>query len=222
MDDEKALNRIKGDKRDSESSLHIDKTKLPSVYDNCEDEFGAATVVTVKTPLFVTHFSVLDDEIADQAAIDTHASDYDTIPMMVLKDLTSRQGDVVPVMQSELSGAAGGAAIVGIGNIVGSVLKFGCNYLLQVGFGASLYGLYSIALALVQLIASLCNLGLGDTTMRYTAIYQGKKQMKSLYGLTIFCSGLAAVMGILGAVGLIFFSPTLAASKNEPRLVPLL
>ena len=119
-------------------------------------------------------------------------------------------------------GAAGGAAIVGIGNIVGSVLKFGCNYLLQVGFGATLYGLYSIALALIQLIASLCNLGLGDTTMRYTAIYQGKKQIKSLYGLMIFCSALAAVMGIIGAVGLIFFAPTLAASKNEPRLVPLL
>jgi O-antigen/teichoic acid export membrane protein len=153
---------------------------------------------------------------------DSEASDYDTIPMIVLKDLTSRQGDVLPVMQSEISGAAGGAAIVGIGNIVGSVLKFGCNYLLQVGFGAALYGLYSIALALIQLIASLCNLGLGDTTMRYTAIYQGKKQIRSLYGLMIFCSGLAAVMGIIGAVGLIFFSPFLAAAKNEPRLVPLL
>jgi O-antigen/teichoic acid export membrane protein len=142
--------------------------------------------------------------------------------MMVLKDLTNRRGDAVPVMQTEISGAAGGAAIVGIGNIAGSVLKFSSNYLLQVGFGATLYGLYSIALALIQLIASLCNLGLGDTTMRYTAIYQGKKQMRSLYGLIIFCSGLAGVMGVVGAVGLIFFSPTLAAAKNEPRLAPLL
>ncbi len=222
MDDEKTLNRTKGDKKDSEASLHIDKTKLPSSSDDGEDEFRTATVVTIKTPIFVTQFPVLDDEIVNQTAIDLHASDYDTIPMMVLKDLTSRQGDVLPVMQSEISGAAGGAAIVGIGNIVGSVLKFGCNYLLQVGLGAALYGIYSIAFALIQLIASLCNLGLGDTTMRYTAIYQGKKQIRSLYGLMIFCSALAAVMGIIGAVGLIFFSPTLAASKNEPRLVPLL
>jgi O-antigen/teichoic acid export membrane protein len=222
MDDENALNSIKDDKKDSEAFLHVDKTKLPSAPDDCEDEFQTATVITIKTPIFVTQFPLLDDEIADQTAIDPHASDYDTIPMMVLKDLTSRQGDVLPVMQSEISGAAGGAAIVGIGNIVGSVLKFGCNYLLQVGFGAALYGIYSIAFALIQLIASLCNLGLGDTTMRYTAIYQGKKQIRSLYGLMIFCSALAAVMGIIGAIGLIFFSPTLAASKNEPRLAPLL
>ena len=224
MDDEKTLNRFKGNKKASEASLHIDKTTLPSASDDGEDEdeLRTATVVTIKTPLLVTHFPMLDDEMVNQTAIDPHASDYDTIPMMVLKDLTSRQGDVLPVMQSEISGAAGGAAIVGIGNIVGSVLKFGCNYLLQVGFGAALYGIYSIAFALIQLIASLCNLGLGDTTMRYTAIYQGKQQIRSLYGLIIFCSALAAVMGIMGAIGLIFFAPALAASKSEPRLVPLL
>ncbi len=163
-----------------------------------------------------------DDEIVNQTSSNLHVSDYDTIPMMVLKDLTSRQGDVVPVMQSEISGAAGGAAIVGIGNIVGSVLKFGSNYLLQVGFGAALYGLYSIAWALVQLIASLCNLGLGDTTIRYTAIYHSKQQMRTLYGLIIFCSGLAGVVSVIGALSLIGFSPILAAAKNEPRLVPLL
>ena len=179
--------------------------------------------LTIKTPIFFAHLPELsDDEIVQQTSSDPHFSDYDTIPMMVLKDLTSRQGDVVPVMQTEISGAAGGAAIVGIGNIVGSVLKFGSNYLLQIGFGAALYGLYSIALALVQLIASLCNLGLGDTTVRYTAIYHSKQQLRTLYGLIIFCSGLAGVVGVIGALSLICFAPTLAAAKNEPRLVPLL
>jgi O-antigen/teichoic acid export membrane protein len=163
-----------------------------------------------------------DDEIVKPISSDPHISDYDTIPMMVLKDLTSRQGDALPVMQTEISGAAGGAAIVGIGNIVGSVLKFGSNYLLQVGFGAAVYGLYSIALALVQLVASLCNLGLGDTTIRYTAIYHSKRHMRTFYGLITFCSGLAGVVGVIGALSLIYFAPTLATAKNEPRLVPLL
>ena len=216
-------------KQDNEGSLPLDKTqvdenKLLLSCDEDKDDFSVASAITIKLPIFFTQLPELDcDEIGSQASIDTHVSDYDTIPMMVLKDLTSRQGgDAVPFMQTEISGAAKGAAVVGVGNIVGSVLKFGSNYLLQVGFGATLYGLYSIALALILLIASLCNLGLGDTTMRYTAIYQGKKQTRSLYGLIIFCSGLAGVMGVLGVVGLIFFSPTLAATKKEPRLLPLL
>jgi len=163
-----------------------------------------------------------DDEIVRRVSSDLHISEYDTIPMMVLKDLTSRQGDAVPVMQTEISGAAGGAAIVGIGNIVGSVLKFCSNYLLQVGFGASLYGLYSIALALVQLVASLCNLGLGDTTIRYAAIYHSKQYVRTLYGLIIFCSGLAGIVGVVGALGLVCLAPTLAAAKDEAALVPLL
>jgi O-antigen/teichoic acid export membrane protein len=223
VDEENALTWVNDDKQKREVSLHVGETKLPSSCDDYEGEFLAFGAITIKTPIFVTHLPELgDNETVNQASSNLHAADYDTIPMMVLKDLTSRQGDEVPVMQTEISGAAGGAAIVGIGNIVGSVLKFGSNYLLQVGFGAALYGLYSIALALIQLIASLCNLGLGDTTIRYTAIYQTRQQMRPLYGLIIFCSGLAGVMGIMGAVGLIVFAPTLAATKNEPRLVPLL
>jgi O-antigen/teichoic acid export membrane protein len=216
MGDEKALRRITDDK----DSFHIDKTRLPSSCNDHEGEFLPTNGITIKTPIFVTHLSGLDDGTVNQAS---SISDYDTVPMMALRDLTSRHGEVVPpVMQTEISGAAGGAAIVGLGNIVGSVLKFSCNYLLQVGFGAALYGLYSVALALIQLVASLCNLGLGDTSIRYTAIYHSKQQMRSLYGLVIFCSGLAGVIGILGAFGLIVFSPVLAASRKEPDLVPLL
>jgi hypothetical protein len=46
-----------------------------------------------------------------------------TLPMMVLKNIASQQGQPVPVMQSEVSGAAGAAAIVGIGNIGANILK---------------------------------------------------------------------------------------------------
>jgi O-antigen/teichoic acid export membrane protein len=157
-----------------------------------------------------------------EANKDFQITEYDTIPMMILKDVLIRKGDETPIMQSEISGAAGGAAVVGIGNVLGSVLKFGCNYLLQVGFGATLYGLYSVCLSMVMLVSSLCNLGLSDTTIRYTAIYWSRGQKSALNGLLIFCTLIASVTGLLGALCILLFSPLLASIKREPELTPLM
>lgn len=151
-----------------------------------------------------------------------HISEFDTIPMIVLKGIASQQGQEAPMMHSEISGAASGAAIVGIGNIVGSILKFGSNYLLQVGFGATLYGLYSICFSMVQLVASLCNLGLSDTMIRYAAIYQSRRQARSLNGLLVFCTAISIIMGIVGALCILCFSTIFAATKHEPELAPLM
>ena len=149
-------------------------------------------------------------------------TEYDTIPMMILKDISSKKGNEVSIMQSEISGAAGGAAVVGLGNILGSILKFGSNYLLQVGFGATLYGLYSVCLSIVILVSSLCNLGLNDTTVRYTAIYRSKGQNSSLNGLLVFCTLIASVTGLLGGFCVLLFSFVLANIKHEPMLAPLI
>src|SRR5713101_8449274 len=43
----------------------------------------------------------------------------ETVPMMVLTGISQAQGESKPVMQSEISGAAGAAGIVGLGNILG-------------------------------------------------------------------------------------------------------
>jgi O-antigen/teichoic acid export membrane protein len=45
--------------------------------------------------------------------------------------------------------------------------------------------------------------------VRYVAIYRGKQQPKSLRGLLIFCTTLAGLAGIAGALLLLFFTPTL-------------
>ncbi len=145
-----------------------------------------------------------------------------TIPMLVLKDISHRQGTEAQQMQSEISGAAGNAAVIGIGNIIGSILKFGSNYLLQVGFGASAYGLYSIGFSMVTFVAAIFNLGFGDAAVRYTSIYQGKQQISSLRGLGIFCSAIAGIMGLLGAIFIFFYAPVLAEGKHEPALAPLI
>lgn len=54
----------------------------------------------------------------------------DTFPMMVLRGIAEQQGESQPVMESEISGAANGAAIVGIGNVMGSVLNYGSNFMI--------------------------------------------------------------------------------------------
>lgn len=199
--------------------------KLPIVSndDEVEKEVSTFERKTAKTPL-VAGVDVSYEEKLQALEIDepSQVMKYDTIPMMVLKDISSRKGDEVPVMQSEISGAAGGAAVVGIGNILGSILKFGSNYLLQVGFGATLYGLYSVCLSMVILVSSLCTLGLSDTAIRYTAIYRSKDRSSSLNGLLVFCTSIASIMGLLGALCILLFSFLLADIKHEPALAPLM
>ncbi len=147
--------------------------------------------------------------------------DLDTIPTMVLKGIASQQGTSLPVMQSEISGAANGAAIVGVGNITSTILKYGTNFLIQRGFGAALYGLYSLSFALVSLIAAILDFGLDNAMNRYIAIYRSRRQANLLRGLTIFCTSIAATMGILGALVLLVFAPWLPIARKDPELVLL-
>lgn len=125
-------------------------------------------------------------------------------------------------MQSEISGAASGAAIFGVGNLAGNVLKLVCNFVIQRGFGPAIYGLYIIGTDAVTLIASIFNLGLDDAMIRYTSIYRSKQQTSSLRTLTIFCTALAGIVGIIGALILLILAPYLASFRHEPMVAKLL
>ena len=135
----------------------------------------------------------------------------ETLPMMVLTGISKAQGQPRPVMQSEISGAAGAAGLVGLGNILGTAFKYIGTFLIQYGFGAGIYGLYTLGTSLVNLISSIFNLGLDDAMVRYVAIYQAKKRSSSLQGLIIFCTALAGFAGLVGALLLIFYTPTLVS-----------
>ena len=145
-----------------------------------------------------------------------------TIPMLVLKNIANQQGQSSPTMQSEISGATGAAAMVGIGNVAGTVFRYGSNLMIQRGFGAGAYGLYSLCMSLVTLASSIFTLGLDNAMIRYISIYRSKKQSHSLIGLTIFCTSLVGVTGILGALLLMFLAPIIAAVKHDHHLVKLL
>lgn len=156
--------------------------------------------------------SLADDETLKLNSIDLDDPELDklsTIPMMVLKDISSREGKPQAAMKSEVSGVASAAGLVGFGSIVGSILKFGSTFLIQYGFGAGGYGLYTLSLSLINLITAVFNLGLDDAMVRYVAIYRGKKQFKSLQGLLLFCTMMAGLAGIIGALLLLFFTPPL-------------
>jgi O-antigen/teichoic acid export membrane protein len=148
---------------------------------------------------------------------DTSGSQYavpmpnwlETLPMMVLTGISQAQGESKPVMQSEISGAAGAAGLVGLGNILGTVFKYISTFLIQYAFGPGIYGLYTLATSLVNLVSSVFNLGLDDAMVRYVAIYRAKKKATSLQGLTIFCTSLAGIAGLVGALLLLFFTPSL-------------
>lgn len=155
------------------------------------------------------------DEAADTG--DTESDIPVTMPMMILTEMASRQGEQKLSMKSEVSGAAGAAGLVGLGNIAGSILKYGSNFILQYGLGAALYGVYTLSLSVVNLVSAIFSLGLDDAMMRYGAIYRGKKQTNLLQGLIIFCTLIVGIVGILGAFLLLFFTPSIVAFWTSLR-----
>ena len=153
------------------------------------------------------------------------AADFDklsTIPMLVLSDISRRQGSGQAAMRSEVSAAASSAAFVAAGNIGGSILKYGSNLVIQRGFGRAGFGLYTLSMSIITLVSAVFNLGLDDAMVRYVAIYRAKREPHALRGLAIFCTTIAGGAGVLGALLVLLFAPALAAIKRSPDIIPLL
>ncbi len=158
-------------------------------------------------------------------AVKNNGSEFDgldTIPLMVLKDISKQQDSAQPAMKSEILQSAGSAAYVSIGNIGGSIVKYIGNIIIQRGFGAADFGLYTLGMSVVGLLTAIFNLGLDDAMVRYIAIYRAKKQMASLRGLVFFCTAIAGISGLIGALFMLFTSPFLATVKHSPELAPIL
>lgn len=125
--------------------------------------------------------------------------------------------------QSEISGAAGNAAVVGIGNIAGYFFKYANNIVIQRALGVGFFGLYSASLSLVTLISSIFDMGMDNAMIRYIAIYRGRKQQtNSIRSLVIFCTSLVGVTGLLGALLVLVLAPSLARLIHKPEATPVL
>jgi O-antigen/teichoic acid export membrane protein len=149
----------------------------------------------------------------------------ETLPLMVLEGIAIQQGKPASAMKSEVTGTAGNAALIGVGNVAGNVIKYGNNLLIQRGFGPGPYGLYSLGMSMVGLFVSVFNLGLDDAMVRYVAIYRTRKKKNLMRGLALFCTLLCGLAGILGAVAMLGLAPSLVVIKNSakaPYVLPLL
>lgn len=143
---------------------------------------------------------------------DLYAADVEklsTIRMMAFTGIAIPQGQSKPEMQSEVSNVAGAAGLQSLGSTIGSVLRYVATFLIQYGFGPAGYGIYTLSLSLISLLAAIFNLGLDDATVRYVAIYRSKQQPKAVRGVLIFCTALAGLAGLLAALLLLYFAPVL-------------
>jgi O-antigen/teichoic acid export membrane protein len=162
--------------------------------------------------------------LAQMTAVERRAAfdDFATIPMVVLGDIARQQGSPMTAMRSDITQAAGSAAYVSVGNLGGTLLKYGSNLIIQRGFGPAAFGVYTLCLSIVGLVTAIANLGLDDAMLRFVPIYRAKRKPASLRALVIFCTALAGVSGILGALFMLLSAPWLATIRHSPLLVPAL
>ncbi len=146
-------------------------------------------------------FDIADPELEKQT----------TIPMMVLKGIAKEQGKQQDEMKSEVSGAASAAGLMGVSNVFGKVLLYVSTFLIQYSFGPEIYGLYVLGTSLINLISSIFSLGMGDAMLRYVAIYRSKQKPRLLLGITLFCTAVAGLAGLLGAFLLLYYTPVFVA-----------
>src|SRR6266702_340357 len=174
-----------------------------------------AQLATSRTNTSIFGLNVIKGHVAkDSDAGNEKAS---TIHMPILIDTSVQQDRSAKSMKAEVSGAASAAGMVGMGNAIGSVLKYGSTFLIQYSLGPGLYGLYTLGLSLVTLISAIFSLGLDDAMTRYIAIYRGKKRSNTLRGLMIFCTVLVGIAGLAGAFLLLFFTPSLVTFWSSLR-----
>jgi len=174
-----------------------------------------AQLATSRTNTSIFGLNVLKGHVANDS--DAGIEKASTIHMPILIDTSVQQDRSAKSMKAEVSGAASAAGMVGMGNAIGSVLKYGSTFLIQYSLGPGLYGLYTLGLSLVTLISAIFSLGLDDAMTRYIAIYRGKKRSNTLRGLMIFCTVLVGIAGLAGAFLLLFFTPSLVTFWSSLR-----
>ena len=129
--------------------------------------------------------------------------------------------DVAEVAQEGVSLIVKGASIALLGSILSYAVGYAFSFVVARGIGPSLYGLYSLGLAISSLLTTLALLGLDRAAIRYIALYMGEADVERARS-TVYVSSLivllaGSVLGI-GLVGLakplseqLFAKPALAS-----------
>lgn len=151
-------------------------------------------------------------------------SPRDTLPLVAidLGEIEQQQSESTPEENVDLgqrqaiTTMAGGAAIVGIGEVLGTVLRYLGNIAMTHILTQSAYGIFLEALTAVTIVGYLANAGLNTAILRFLSIYHAKGEHDLAAGLIRFAVWVTLISGIL--CGVVFFLSTTALAYFAHRV----
>lgn len=125
--------------------------------------------------------------------------------------------------RAALLSMARGAAIVFIGTLVGSGLKYTFHVIIGRSLGPGLFGLFVLGLTVFTLVEIMAQMGLPQGVVRYVALYQGQRDSARLKGVILLSARAGAVSGTVLGLGLFLASGYLAVRFfGQPELAPVI
>ncbi len=67
-----------------------------------------------------------------------------------------------------------------IGVLISKIFSYSYKIIIARYFGADIYGLYSLSIVIIGLLASVSSFGLGEGALRYISLYRGKKEQEKI------------------------------------------
>jgi O-antigen/teichoic acid export membrane protein len=102
--------------------------------------------------------------------------------------------------------------ILFIGTLLSKVVTYLYRVILAKNFGQEDYGLFSLAVIVINLCIAVLSLGLQSGLVRYIPLYLGKKENEKIKSIVRFCLNLTLITSFIGAGLLFFFSDTIAVT----------
>ncbi len=113
---------------------------------------------------------------------------------------------------------AKGAGIGFIGLLLGKAFAYLTRIFIARNLGPDAYGLISMGLAIVNILTTLCLLGLNPGLTRFIAFYMGKRRLDKVKGAIISSFKITLPISIFFSFLLFFFSKNLALFFSKPSL----
>jgi len=123
------------------------------------------------------------------------------------------------IVNQSLQKIAKGTGIVFIGTIIGMLLGFVSRIIIVRYITQSEYGIFSLALVLLSIFATISTLGLSDGTARQIAFYRGKDDTPKIKGVMLSSLQIALITSVLLALVLFFTSNLISTNVfHSPEL----
>ena len=116
------------------------------------------------------------------------------------------------IVNQSLQKIAKGTGIIFIGTIIGMLLGFVGRVILVRYITQTEYGIYSLALVIISIFATISTLGLSEGATRYIAYFRGKNEEGKVRGIISSSIKIAFVASILLAVISFFISDFISTS----------